>query len=146
VEYFVKGSWLLCLTVAALEDLKTRQVSLILLLVGSIPGIWALCIWGFHLSAHLWAASVGVFMLLLSRITKGALGEGDGYFFLFSALYWNTEQVCLLFLGSLGIGCIWGMGLFMYERWNGKFNRDTASIPFLTCVWPVGVWMVMQCF
>lgn len=143
-ETFIKSSWLLCLTIAALEDLKTRQISLILLLAGTIPGIWNLCRHSSDISAHLWAALTGIFMLILSRITEGALGEGDGWFFLFSALYWDAGKVMLLFLGGLVIGCIWGAGLFMHRRWRGNPKELNASIPFLTCVWPVGVWMVFQ--
>lgn len=144
IEYFIKFIWLLCLTIAALEDLKTRQVSLILFLAGAIPGILNLYNYGADISAHLWAALAGIVMLMLSRITEGALGEGDGWFFLLSALYWDAEKVLLLFSGGLVIGCIWGMGLFMHGRWSGNRKKTNASIPFLACVWPVGVWMVFQ--
>lgn len=143
-ETLINFCWLLCLTIAALEDLKTRQISLILLLAGTIPGIWNLCRHSSDISAYLWAALTGIFMLILSRITEGALGEGDGYFFLFSALYLDVGKVTLLFLGGLVIGCIWGIGLFMHGRWRGNPKGLNASIPFLACVWPVGVWMVFQ--
>lgn len=135
MEYFVKSGWLLCLTAAALEDLRTRQVSLGYLLAGTIPGIWNLC--SSDISEHLWAVSIGVTMLLISKATRGALGEGDGWFFLFSAFYWGVGRLSLLFFGSLGIGCIWGMILLV----RGKRN---ASIPLLTCAWPIGVWLIFS--
>lgn len=74
MEIFIKSGWLLCLTAAALEDLKTRQVSVWILFAAMIPGLWNLCC--SDIETHLWSALAGIVMLVLSRMTEGALGEG----------------------------------------------------------------------
>ena len=142
MELFVKAGWLLCLTAVALADLKTRQVSFGVLFAGMVPGLWNLC--NTDIESHIWSISIGIFMLVLSRITEGALGEGDGWFFLLCALYWEILDVWILLLGGLGIGCIGGAGLFLYKSWTGSIKKVNATIPLLTCIWPVGVWLVFR--
>lgn len=142
LRYVVKCGWLLYLTAVAFEDLKTRRISFWLLLAGMIPGFWNLC--NSNIASHLWAVLIGISMLILSGITGGALGEGDGWFFLLCALYWDAREVGILLLGSLVIGGGWGMALFMYGRWSGSRKMANATIPLLTCVWPVGVWLALR--
>ncbi len=142
LEIFIKSGWLLCLTAAALEDLKTRQVSVWILFAAMIPGLWNLCC--SDIEPHLWSALAGIVMLVLSRMTEGALGEGDGWFFLVCALYWKWWEVWILLLGGLGIGSIWGTVLFLYRRWNQGSKKANATIPLLTCVWPVGIWLALR--
>ncbi len=131
--------WLLGLTLAAWEDMKYRQVSFLALVLLLVPGIWNLwCVWNqgtAEVGLYLAAAVVGVGMLLLSKATRGAMGEGDGLFFLVSACYLDIGEICILFLGSLGICCVWGVLLTL------RGSRKTA-IPFLTCAWPVGIWLM----
>ena len=135
----MKWIWVIFLTCAAWEDWKSRKISMVLLWIAAFLGLWNLCdadIW-----IHLRAAWIGTAMLAVSKATRGALGEGDGWFFLVSACYLSLKEIVLLLLGSLGIGCIWGMALFMYGRWSGRSEISRATLPFLTCAWPVGVWL-----
>jgi len=137
----MKYVWLVGLTLAAWEDVRYRQISILVLFFLGVFGLWNLYeAWNLGVSVlgqYLAAASIGIVMLLLSKATKGALGDGDGLFFLISACYLMLDEIVILFLGSLGIACIWGMMLFLKKRWN-------TTIPFLSCAWPVGmmiVWM-----
>jgi len=139
---FMKWCWLLCLTVAAWEDWRTRQISSAILFIGMAVGIWSLC--SSELLSHVWAGLIGLSMLGISKITRGALGEGDGLFFLFSACYWNVREIGLLFLGGLGIGFVWAIVLLMHSRWSGKAEKLEVTIPFLVCTWPVGAWLVCR--
>ena len=135
--------WFFGLTAAACEDLRFRQVSFVTLLLLAVPGIGHLWyVWNQGLEAvglHAAAATLAVMMLLLSKITEGAIGEGDGLFFLVSACYLDIWDLGILFLGSLGISCGWGMVLLL--RRNMK-----QTIPFLTCAWPIGLWGLWRYF
>lgn len=138
----MKRLWLVMLTVAAWEDLRERQVSMMLLMCFFIPGMWNMCI--ADGKVHWWAMLTGLGMLLLSKVTDGSLGKGDGCFFLVSACYLNFKEINLLFLGSLGISCVWAMVLLVKRYWTKDMGKVKDTIPFLTCAWPVGVWLVCR--
>ena len=138
----MKWIWVICLTCAAWEDWKSRKISMVLLCIAALPGIWNMCVSDIWM--HLRAAWIGIVMLAVSKATRGALGEGDGWFFLLSACYLEQKELVLLLLGSLGIGCVWGMALLMYGRWSGKYEAARETIPFLTCAWPVGIWLAVM--
>ena len=137
----MKWYWFICLSVAAWEDARTRRLPDWLSLAAIIPGI-------FHLFLtdpmdHLMAAAVGTVLLLLSYLTEGAVGEGDGLFFLITACYLNLTETAMLFLAGLGISCIWSIGILAARGWfRERSGRD--SVPFLTCVWLPGAWMMWQ--
>lgn len=133
--------WLLGMTLAAWEDLRSRELPYWIPAVWLIPGTVYAVANGFM--NHLGAAAVGAAMLLLSRATRGALGEGDGLFFLMSACYLDFGETVVLFLAGLGISCVWSMGILLRSRW--RMSRCAGeSVPFLTCVWLPGVWLVCR--
>lgn len=128
--------WFLCLTIGAVSDVRDRSVSGWLLIVCGIGGLtgWR----GGEAAGHLAGAAAGLGLLAVSRITKGAVGTGDGVFILASAGYLKTEEIWGLLLGAMGISWIWSMILILYGAWTRKdIYKDT--IPFLACMWPVGL-------
>ncbi len=131
--------WLAGLTLAAGEDLRSREFPWWILWLWLIPGAANLLLT--DTADHLLAAGVGLVMLLLSKATEGALGEGDGLFFLLSACYLGFLETAALFLASLGVSCIWGISLLLRERWKGGAME---TVPFLACAWFPGVWLVCR--
>lgn len=138
----MKWIWGVYLTYAAWEDWKSREVSLIFLCFAAGLGFWNLYLC--RDCTHLAAAGIGMCMLVFSKMTRGALGEGDGWFFLVSACYLDFREVLCLLLGSMGIGSVWGMALLLYGQWSGQRRMADATIPFLTCAWPVGLWLITR--
>ena len=133
--------WLLGLTLAAWEDLRRREFPYWILGVWLVPGAVYAVMSG--IGDHLIAAAVGAVMLLLSKATRGALGEGDGLFFLLTACYLRFLETAALFLMGLGVSGVWSMGILLRSRWRA----DTCAgdtVPFLTCVWLPGVWLVCR--
>lgn len=131
--------WMLGLTLAALEDWEKRELPYWLLWLWLVPGICNVAagdVW-----QHLGAASVGAGMLLVSFATRGALGAGDGLFFLMSACYLDLRETVFLFLIGLGISAFWSMALFMRGCLTAS-GRERGTIPFLTCAWLPGLWLV----
>ena len=88
------------LCVCAWEDFREKKISVLFLWVAaSVAAAWTagyymiLLDWADMHEAHLWLAMrgaaliPGILLLVLSKITKGAVGQGDGFFFLVSGMY-----------------------------------------------------------
>ena len=84
---------------------------------------------------------VGVVLLAAGWLTAGAIGIGDGLFFVVSGLYLSFyDNVRLLLYGILwgGIFCLF---LFLHGKKHG-INRMT--VPFLPFLIPGWIWMVIS--
>ncbi len=127
-------------TWAAVTDLKKREVSSFIILTGLIPGVITAFMTG--ITAHLLAMSTGAALLLLSKVTRQAIGYGDGLFFIMTACYFSPSEVFLLFLGAAGVAFIWGSILLFRDIISVKRSVWNEGIPFLSCVWPVGLLIV----
>ena len=132
--------WLACLTAGALSDMRNREVSLRLLAACASVGIAAAFREG--IGGHLLGLAAGTAMLAINRITEGGIGTGDGLFFLASAGYLAPGEVWLLLLGGLAVSWVWSMAAVMGGIRSGK-NVRKKTIPFLACVWPVGIWLTL---
>ena len=148
--------WLVLLTAAAIQDFRTRHIHTLLLGMGLLLRFFIL-VWGNGTDSVMqtgyldllslltvWAkaAAVGAAMLMTGRVSRGGIGDGDGMFFLMSALFWDWESLLFLFLWALGISSVWGMVLFMQKRWSEDCKAVQKTIPFLTCCFFPGVWLV----
>ena len=81
-------------------------------------------------------------MLLTAWATGGALGAGDGLFFLMSACYLDLRETAFLLLAGLGISGIWSMAVILQSHMGS--GRRPGTVPFLTCVWLPGVWLICR--
>lgn len=131
--------WLACLSVGAVEDIKSRSISGKLLAVCGAAGVAAAC--GDGLAVHVPGLLAGLVLLAVSRITKGAVGAGDGLFLLASAWYLTAGEMWLFLLGGMAVSWVWSMTVIMGAVWSGN-NFRKITLPFLVCLWPVGVWLV----
>ena len=166
----MKILWMVVLIAAALQDFKERQVSVILVLFGAVAGGLGLFLMGenqFGGVTETWtdmeqadwmvkylemqavrigkAAGIGMILLILAKVTGGAMGYGDGLFFLMSACYWEWKYLLVLFLGALGVSSAWGMALLMKRQWSRGGNhvdQSKETIPFLTCCLVPGAFLV----
>lgn len=137
----MKWFWLLCLMLAAWEDLRSRELPYKILWLGLIPGI--VTMWTTDIREHLCAAAVGTVLLIISKMTRGAIGEGDGLFFLLTACYLGFLETATLFLAGLGISCVWSMVILIKWRFAGS-DSTMDTVPFLTCALLPGIWLVCR--
>ena len=166
-ERSMKILWMVLLIVAAYQDFRERQVSVMWMVCGAAAGMIGCCLMAGEryqdmLETGIDAERVGLLMdvvkiqmvrvtlLILAKLTGGAMGGGDGLFFLMSAFYWDWKELLVLFLETLAISSAWGMVLLMKRQWNRAGTpsvRWKETIPFLTCCLVPGiiqVWNVLM--
>ena len=169
-ERIMKILWMVILIAAAYQDLRERQVSGMLLVCGAVAGMAGYCLMAEEMYRGMLetridaervdlmvkavripaarigkAAGIGGTMLILAKLTQGAIGCGDGLFFLMSACYWDWKYLMALFLGALGVSSAWGMILLMKRQWSRggiHAGKMMETIPFLTCCLVPGVCLV----
>lgn len=117
------------LGVNAWMDLKKKQVSLAVIGIFSAAGlIWAICTgkisWQFFIPAV-----IGTFFLLISIMTKGALGMGDGWIMMALGTVLNVEEFLLMLFAGMLCCAVWA-GILLIVFRKGK-NTEIPFVPFL---------------
>lgn len=88
--------------------------------------------------------SVGGSLILVSRLVRGAVGEGDGIFFLVTGLYTSWKMNLALLCYGLLLCSLYGMILMLWGRYRGVSYRK-KKVPFLPFVWMAGMLMLAGC-
>lgn len=174
-ERSMKILWMVLLIVAAYQDFRERQVNVMWMVCGAAAGMIGCCLMAGERYQDMLetgidaervsllmnivkiqivrvgkAAGIGIALLILAKLTRGAMGGGDGLFFLMSAFYWDWKELLVLFLETLAISSAWGMALLMKRQWNRAGTPSVQwkeTIPFLTCCLVPGilqVWNVLM--
>ena len=159
-ERSMKILWMVLLIVAAYQDFRERQVSVMWMVCGAAAGMIGCCLMAGERYQDMLetgidaervgllmnivkiqivrvgkAAGIGIALLILAKLTRGAMGGGDGLFFLMSAFYWDWKELLVL---------------LMKRQWNRAGTpsvRWKETIPFLTCCLVPGilqVWNVLM--
>lgn len=88
---------------------------------------------------NLWAGClIGAALFLISRITEGALGQGDGLFFLIAGIYLGFWKNLFLLVSTLFLCSIAGLIYMVLGRLNGKDYRK-KTLPLLIFTVPAGI-------
>lgn len=77
----------------------------------------------------------GLLALLLSKLTRGALGLGDALFLLISGLYIPTRSMLLFLLSGILVGFLVSAVLLIYGHIHGRSMRK-VSFPWIPCTLP----------
>ena len=91
----------------------------------------------------------GILLFWMERQTKGAVGLGDGCFFLITGCYlggWRTLELLMgaVFVSSLA-GGVWMLTALLGGKGNGLWEKmRKKKLPFLPCVLPVWIWMLIE--
>lgn len=118
------------LAICATEDLRKKQIHLNVVLAFGILGIV------FHMLGQeqtieniIFGMGVGGVLLLLSILTGGKIGIGDGVLLVVTGIYLGLEQNLMLFAGSLFICACYALLLLVLRR--RKRNDTLAYAPFV---------------
>ena len=133
---------------ASWQDLRKKQIPLWLFILFGLLGVGAIGLFPEQRGAEraflrfLLAFLPGLFLLAASMCTRGAIGEGDGVFFLVAGLYLPPERVTAL----LGLGLLFssacGLGISVWGFVGGISVRH-KRMPFLPFLVPAWLWMTV---
>lgn len=143
------GLFLCFLLVAAGQDLREKQVEV---RVFVIFGLLAVLLCGYQWRTGAWngwpEAAANLFiaagLIGAAMIWRGAVGLGDGCFFLISGLllgFW--ENLALLLYGMLLCGGYCLLKL-VFGGLHGGINVKNQTVPFLPFLVPAGLWLVFM--
>lgn len=154
----LKAGFVIMLFWGAWQDLRRRKIGVFLLTASGIGAaglrIIQLCIssrvlWNQVEYGDLWkilginignlaaGAAVGAVVLFLSKITEGAIGEGDGWFFVVSGLYLGAAANLLLLAGGFMLCFLYSGIIMVWSVIQGEDIRG-RKIPFIPFLVPVG--------
>ncbi len=112
----------------AIEDLKSRSVSVVSLAAAAIVGIVGnLFLWQIELASVIDGSIIGLTLIAASIISMGAFGLGDGVVFLITGIYLGGAMNLELVLVAMFIAMLYGMVMLF-------FRRKTREIPFIPCI------------
>ena len=135
--------FLIFLAVAAWQDMRDKEIDAWLYVVfGGLIWFGKLCFDG---PVELWREAVnavpGIALVLLSRLSGGAVGEGDGWFFVVAGVALGVWNAVALFFISLFLCCLWCAGMAVWG-WRRRISVRRRTVPFLPFVLPAVLWIL----
>jgi leader peptidase (prepilin peptidase) / N-methyltransferase len=118
------------LGICTYTDIRKRELSMVI--VGIFAGL-AIVWCAVFMKAFLWqqviGCVVGVLLLLLSKLTKGAIGEGDGYLLMVTGLFLGLWDNIRLLMGALWSVAVIAIILLIIRKADRK--KELPFVPFL---------------
>lgn len=135
--------FLIFLAAAAWQDMRDKEIDAWLYVVfGGLIWFGKLCFDG---PVELWREAVnavpGIALVLLSRLSGGAVGEGDGWFFVVAGVALGVRNAVALFFMSLFLCCLWCAGMAVWG-WRRRISVRRRTVPFLPFVLPAVLWIL----
>ncbi len=135
--------FLIFLAVAAWQDMRDKEIDAWLYVVfGGLIWFGKLCFDG---PVELWREAVnavpGIALVLLSRLSGGAVGVGDGGFVGVAGGALGVRNAVALFFMSLFLCCLWCAGMAVWG-WRRRISVRRKTVPFLPFVLPAVLWIL----
>ena len=77
----------------------------------------------------LWGMLLGLALILVSLVTRGSVGVGDGILLAVTGVYLGGSKNLELFMMGLLLAALWSLGLVVVKKKKGK--EEIAFVPFL---------------
>ena len=137
-----KGIFLLILLTGIWQDVRCSCIERRYLEISFLPGLLCCIVAKREWTDVVAACGIGVLLLIISKLTSGEIGEGDGWFFIVSGMYINRTENLNLLLSGLVLSFLWSMGMMFRGIITGRQWRKQrmAFLPFLL---PGGIWLVL---
>lgn len=118
------------LGISTFIDIKTRSVSFKVLLAYGILGVFNIFLFDKqNLLTALSGAFIGVIILVLSKLTRGGIGMGDGLLLIVTGLFLGIWKNTELLLGSFFLAALFSIVLLIAKKADRK--KEIPFIPFL---------------
>lgn len=162
LQNWIKAGFLMFLAIASYEDIKEQKIQVRLFLVFGVLGavmqlgrlgmeFYAAS--GLYETVSLWkfagkrlteaglAVTIGAALLAVSVVTRGAIGKGDGWFFVVSGIYLGLDGNLLLLCGGflccfLGCTIVFMLGVLRSHDVRG------LRLPLLPFLIPAGLGVI----
>ena len=109
------------------EDIKTRRLSgKGIFLFAIVGGIISVLFHAYRIGQILLGMGIGGGLLIMSLLSKGGIGVGDGIVVLISGIYLGVQENCFLLLLALLVSSLYSGFL-----WIGKKVDRKQKIPFI---------------
>lgn len=144
------GLYLIFLLVSAGCDLRKKRVPVwIYVVAGIVAVVWATVSTlvfrqTYQAAEHFAGVGVGAVLLLISVISGGSIGAGDGCFFIVAGLYLKFWEVLMILCYSTLLCGLYGLGYYVWKFIHGGVCAGKETIPFLPFVAAPSVWMVIS--
>lgn len=115
------------LGICSITDVRRQEIHSLMVLAFGIAGV-LVHLWKRELSIRSLAAgaAIGLFVMLLSILSKGVVGIGDGLVLTVSGIYLGGIQNMRLLCGGLLLTAVYGCILLLFLR-----RKRTETIPFV---------------
>lgn len=135
--------FLVILCSAAWQDFKTRSVGCPFLMIsGYLGGVYSVLAER-RAQDIILSCAIGVLLLGIGKLTRGGIGEGDGWFFVVTGLFFDVGENLSLFLSGLS-GCfLVSLPVAVVGVWKKNGNRK-RGLPFLLFLLPKGILMAAE--
>lgn len=118
------------LAMCSTQDIKTKRIHVNPILAFGILGVLFHILWRIpSMESLLLGMVVGAVILLLSILTGGKIGAGDGVLLMVTGIYLGLEQNLQLFFWGLMLCGLWALGLIVLQRSSRKDR--IPFVPFL---------------
>jgi len=129
IEKISKGIIFIILTIQTYWDLRYKKLPLLISLVGVVIGVPILIFSQRELMDILLALLLGVIFLLIGKITREAIGYGDGILLIVMGLFYSAKQmwsICIMAFVFAGV-----VALVLLLIFRKKGNYEIPFVPFL---------------
>ena len=123
---------LIVLLFSSIEDVRHGKISLYGVIFGSAAAVMIQLVYRHDFTASLIGALIGILMLITARMTRQAVGYGDGAVFLFIGVSLGWKKCMEILMMSLLLISI--AGVFMIAA--GRVTRKTK--------WPMLPWILIS--
>ena len=113
-----------------IEDCRKKRILLCPVLLFGIAGlILHLYYRNITIYSLLAGCLIGAFLLLISKVTGGKIGIGDGLVLIVTGIYLGFENNTILFLHGLFFCGIWSLLMLLTKKKKG--SDEVPFVPFL---------------
>lgn len=139
ISLLLKIITIVWLFICSVQDIKEQQINLVLIGVGFISLFTLslienqLLIW-----ERLGGVGLGIFLILLSKITRGQIGIGDGLILSVTGISLGFYLNSILLIYSLFISAVFSIGIMIIKKANRK-----STIPFIPFIFIVSLGVVL---
>lgn len=118
------------LLICSYTDIKNKEIHLKVLLPFFLTGVIIAAVSGRDaVIGALTGTIAGIALLLLSFITRGAIGEGDGLVLVVTGVFLGFFGNLRLLVSALFLSALFSVGAMIIKGW--KKERELPFVPFL---------------